>query len=82
VKNSKLMLSTALAISTMLGVGAASAADLPMRAMPYTAPAPVFSWTGFYVGGNAVRGFFVFDWERALNIRFPNLALFGHKRSG
>jgi len=50
VKNSKLMLSTAVAVSTILGIGAASAADLAMKAMPYAAPVRVFSWTGCYVG--------------------------------
>jgi outer membrane immunogenic protein len=33
-------------------VGAASAADLTVRAPVYRAPVPVFSWTGFYVGGH------------------------------
>lgn len=56
MKNSKLMLFTALAISTILGVGAAASADLPMKSMPYAAPAPVFSWTGCYVGAHAGAG--------------------------
>jgi outer membrane immunogenic protein len=29
----------------------ASAADLPKKA-PVQAPAPVYSWTGFYIGGH------------------------------
>jgi outer membrane immunogenic protein len=35
----------------------ATAADLPRKAPAYTPPPPaVFSWTGFYVGGNAGWG--------------------------
>src|SRR5271167_4269260 len=33
----------------------ASAADMPLKAPP-AAPPPVYSWTGFYVGGNAGVG--------------------------
>jgi outer membrane immunogenic protein len=56
MKNSKLILSAAVAVSAMLGTGAASAADMAVKAMPYAAPAPVFSWTGCYVGGHAGAG--------------------------
>jgi outer membrane immunogenic protein len=56
MKNSKLILSAAIALSTMLGIGAASAADLAVKARPYVAPAPVFSWTGCYVGVHAGAG--------------------------
>lgn len=56
MKNPKLILSVALAVSAMIGVGAASAADLPVKARPYVAPAPVFSWTGCYVGIHAGAG--------------------------
>jgi len=38
---------------TVIGVGAASAADMPMKAMPAPiAAAPIYNWTGFYVGLN------------------------------
>jgi outer membrane immunogenic protein len=55
MKSSKLILSAAIAISAIIG-GAASAADLAVRPMPYAAPAPVFSWTGCYVGAHAGAG--------------------------
>ena len=32
-----------------------SAADLPMKA-PYVAPAPIWTWTGFYIGGHVGAG--------------------------
>ena len=44
--------SSVLAASTILGVGAASAADLPMYTKAAPVVAPVINWTGFYIGGN------------------------------
>lgn len=42
----------AAAVAAFGFVGAASAADLPRKAPPI-APAPaLYSWSGFYVGGN------------------------------
>ncbi len=50
LKNPKLTRSAALAIGAVLGIGAASAADLPVKAPPMAVAAP--GWTGFYVGLN------------------------------
>ncbi|MEA2863650.1 MAG: outer rane immunogenic protein [Bradyrhizobium sp.] len=39
------------------GTVAASAADMPVKAAPYIAPpAPIYTWTGFYLGVNAGIG--------------------------
>ena len=54
MKNPKLT-AVAAAFGVLLGVGIASAADLPMKAAPLPVTPP-FSWTGFYVGGNAGAG--------------------------
>ena len=51
----KVVVAGEAALGALSFVGAASAADLPM----YTkapVPAPVFSWTGFYVGGQVGTG--------------------------
>ncbi len=40
----------------VLGAASAMAADMPMKAAPYYAPAPVFSWTGCYIGVHAGAG--------------------------
>jgi len=45
------LLST-IAVATAGLTGASSAADLPVKAPPMVPPPVVFSWTGFYVGGN------------------------------
>ena len=37
---------------SVLGTAVAGAADMPMRAAPPMLPPPLFTWTGFYVGGN------------------------------
>jgi outer membrane immunogenic protein len=52
VRNLKLIVTAAFAVSAILGIGSAPAADLPVKARPYTSPAPVSSWTGFYAGLN------------------------------
>jgi outer membrane immunogenic protein len=56
------MKTTALNIAVIAALtgGHAWAADLAVKAPPVPAPAPVFSWTGFYVGGN-----FGAKWARA-----------------
>ena len=51
----------------------ASAADLPVKA-PVPAPAPVYSWTGFYIGGHVGA-----LWTRASGRTdpLPNVPFFG-----
>jgi outer membrane immunogenic protein len=58
--NLRFFFSAAIAVGTALGIGAASAADLPMysKAAP-PAAVPTWSWTGFYIGAD-VGG----DWSR------------------
>jgi outer membrane immunogenic protein len=51
----KLRLTTACAVLAMFAGGAANAADLPVRPAPPRAPvfvAPIYNWTGFYIGVN------------------------------
>jgi outer membrane immunogenic protein len=53
MKNSTIVLAGAI-VSTVLGIGSAYAADLPVKAPEVVAPAP--SWAGFYIGANAGAG--------------------------
>ncbi len=46
-------LSLVAAAAFVASTGLSSAADLPRKAPAYVPPAPVWSWTGFYVGVNA-----------------------------
>jgi outer membrane immunogenic protein len=60
----KFLLSTVGLIA--LGMAApASAADMAVKAPP-PAPAPIFSWTGFYVGGNIGGAWANNDWTDSL----------------
>jgi outer membrane immunogenic protein len=38
--------------SSVVFAQAASAADMPVKAVPPVSPPPVYNWTGFYVGGH------------------------------
>jgi outer membrane immunogenic protein len=57
MRDSKFIISVA-AFSAILGIGTASAADLPMES--YSKAPAIYNWTGFYVGGN-----FGYSWGRA-----------------
>lgn len=49
---------TAAAATALLiaGTAASSAADMAVKAPPVVAPAPIWSWTGFYIGGHVGAG--------------------------
>ena len=62
----RLSLVSIATVSTIALTQIASAADLPRKAPVYAPPpAPVFSWTGFYVGGNAGYG-----WGQRVNTTY------------
>src|SRR5947208_16481115 len=48
----------AVAAALLGSASVASAADMAVKARPYAAPAPVFSWTGCYVGVHGGAGVF------------------------
>jgi len=52
MKNSKLILLAAIAVSAMAGIGGASAADMAVKARPPIVAAPVLYWGGWYAGLN------------------------------
>jgi outer membrane immunogenic protein len=53
----RLSVAAVFAVSAIGFAQIASAADLPRKAPVYTPPpAPIFSWTGCYVGGNVGYG--------------------------
>jgi outer membrane immunogenic protein len=58
MRNSKLIFSAAVAISAIVGIGAASAADMAPRytKAPPIAPVMLYDWSGFYVGINGGGG--------------------------
>jgi outer membrane immunogenic protein len=67
---------TSLAAAGLMCIASsiASAADLPVKAPIMPVAAPVYSWTGFYVGGDVGA-----LWTRAdaIMVPLPNIAFFG-----
>jgi outer membrane immunogenic protein len=58
----KALLLTATALVAASAAGAAGAADLPVKAPPMVPiVTPTYSWTGFYIGGNAGGAWGTFD---------------------
>jgi outer membrane immunogenic protein len=56
--NMKKILLSGVALAALFVAAPVSAADVPVRGPIYkAAPAPVFNWTGFYVGGHIGYGF-------------------------
>lgn len=60
MRSSKLILSVPVALSAVLGVSAASAADLAVKAPIAPVATSAYSWAGFYIGGNVG-----YSWGRA-----------------
>jgi outer membrane immunogenic protein len=57
----KKFLLAGVALTALLG-GAASAADIPVKARPY-GPPPAFTWTGFYIGAHVGGGWGTKEWD-------------------
>ena len=67
----RLLMLVAAASLSFAVAQAASAADLPLPSKePMVIPPPVYTWTGFYIGGNVGAGFGTT--ESTLNIGPPN----------
>jgi len=60
MRKSSFLTGLAAIAGVMMGIGTANAADLPLKARAM-APAPVFSWSGFYVGANFGGGWTTSD---------------------
>jgi len=50
------IIAAAAASLLLAGTVASSAADMAVKSRPYVAPAPVFTWTGCYIGGHVGAG--------------------------
>jgi outer membrane immunogenic protein len=48
----RLRIASLIAVTAAVVSTSAVAADLPMKAPPYVPPAPVWNWSGFYIGGH------------------------------
>ena len=80
----------ALAAGAGLSIGAATAADLPVRVSPPTVPPvayvqPIYNWSGFYVGGHIGGGFADSSWSdpfTGANNAFNKLGFLGGGQVG
>jgi outer membrane immunogenic protein len=52
----KTFAATVAAAALLASTAAGFAADLPVKARPYAVPEPIWTWTGFYIGGHVGAG--------------------------
>jgi len=65
MRYSKFIVSAAVAVGAILGMGAASAADLPVYTKaPPPVVAAIYDWSGFYIGLNGGGGWSHKCWDR------------------
>jgi outer membrane immunogenic protein len=53
----RLRIASMIAVTAAVVSTSAMAADLPAKAPPYIPPAPVWNWSGFYIGGHIGAAF-------------------------
>ena len=53
----RLRIASMIAVTAAVVSTSAVAADLPAKAPPYVPPAPVWNWSGFYIGGHVGAAF-------------------------
>lgn len=53
----RLRIASLIAVTAAVVSTSAMAADLPAKAPPYIPPAPVWNWSGFYIGGHVGAAF-------------------------
>src|SRR5712671_5801160 len=66
----KTFAATVAAAALLASTAAGFAADLPVKARPYAAPAPIWTWTGFYIGAHVGAGWGTTE-STLTDVRFP-----------
>jgi outer membrane immunogenic protein len=74
MRNSKFIVSAAVAVSAIAGISTASAADMAVKAPVYKAPPLIDPWVGFYVGANLGGSWG--DWRASSSQRIYNFESF------
>jgi outer membrane immunogenic protein len=83
--NLRFFVSAAVAVSAVIGIGTASAADLPARTYtkaPAVVPPPVINWTGLYIGVEGGGGWGRDNWFYPTPVTFTNHNISGGVAGG
>src|SRR5580698_1192695 len=83
--NLRFFFSAAIAVGAVIGIGTASAADLPARTYtkaPAVVPPPVINWTGLYIGVEGGGGWGRDNWFYPTPATFTNHNISGGVAGG